>query len=239
MLRSFEYDDQWNIIYYPKKPSGFSIFIIGDHHQYVDNQDSFWLQHPGRTQILDQFLDSGYTCFSSNLYGEHWGNDDAVQLAKAIYHLIMKTEILNTEIHLFAEGKGALVALKLMSIMPEHIRAAVFLNPCLSVKQCFDEEKHKKVYFQPFVKSMTKAFGTEESSLQATMDADLGDDADMDVPLKIIHVLEHEQSGKMDSYKKVQKHNKQKTEISYLLPEKRYKIGNEALRFYKAYENVL
>ncbi|WP_050614306.1 hypothetical protein [Bacillus testis] len=239
MLRSFEYDDQWNIIYYPKKPSGFSIFIIGDHHHYVDHQDSFWLQHPGRAQILDQFLDSGYTCFSSNLYGEHWGDDQAVHLAKTIYHMIMKTEILNTNIHLFAEGKGALVALKLMEELPGHIRSAVFLTPCLSASQCLENEKHKKVYFQPFIKSMQNTLKSDESVIQATLNKEKEPSLCVGLPLKIIHVLDHDQNEKMEWYKKIQSHNRETIAISYLLPEKRYKIAGEAIRFYKEFENVL
>lgn len=236
MLRSYSYDGQWNIIYYPKKPSGFSVFIIGDHHHYVNNLDSFWLQHPGRLQIIEQLQQKGYTCFSSNLYGEHWGNDKAVQLAEVIYHLVMKRETLNEKIHVLAEGKGALVALKLMQQRPDLIRSVVFLNPCLSIKQKWEVEKDHIVFLKPFMNEVSKAYGSAKNDVYEQMNES---QIRVSIPLKIVHVLGNDTKKQFKMYKQLQKMNKELVKVVYLLPEKRYKVALETTRFFLKHENVL
>ncbi|MGM9927401.1 MAG: hypothetical protein ACI35P_05560 [Bacillus sp. (in: firmicutes)] len=232
MLRSFQYDEQWNIIYYPTKPSGFSVFIIGDHHHYVNERDSYWLHHPNRFQLLKQLRKSGYTCFSSNLYGEHWGNHQAVRFAKDLYHVVMKAETLNEKIHLFAEGKGALVALKLLNHLQDSVRSVVLLNPCLSLKEKWEFEKDNKIYFKPFMKEITKALGDNVEQLEDVY-------SPVNVPLKIIHVMGNDQKKQFYLYQNLRKRNKAETEIVYLFPEKRYKVTAETIRFFKKYESVL
>lgn len=232
MLRSFQYDEQWNIVYYPTKPSGFSVFIIGDHHHYVQNQDSYWLNHPSRFQLLKQLSKNGYTCFSSNLYGEHWGNERAVQFAKDLYHIVMKAETLNEKIHLFAEGKGALVALKLLPHLQEYIRSVVLLNPCLSLKEKWEHEKDHKIYFKPFLKEITKAFGEKTEQFEDVR-------TPLNVPLKVIHVMGNDKKKQFLLYQDLRRRNNSDTEIVYLLPEKRYKVTFETARFFKQHESVL
>ncbi|WP_026089112.1 MULTISPECIES: hypothetical protein [Bacillus] len=239
MLRSFIYDGQWNIIYYPPKPSGFAVFIIGDHHQYVNNLSSYWLQHPGRFQILEQILEQGYTGFSSNLYGEHWGNNKAVQLAKTIYQLCMKKEILNNKIHILAEGKGALVAMQLISELKGNVRSAVFLNPVLSVKQSWKKERERVIYYKPFMKSMSRAYETSEDEIETNYKEFQDEKLSASVPIKVIHVLDNDYKEQSKLYKQLQKNNQDETEILYLLPEKRYKVASEAITFFKKYEKVL
>lgn len=239
MLRSFQYDGQWNIIYYPQKPSGFSVFIIGDHHHYVKKDDSFWLRHPGRLQIIDQLQQEGYIGFSSNLYGEHWGSKKAAWLAKSLYHLTMKSEILNEKIHIFAEGKGALVALQLMESLSSNIRSVVLLNPCLSLKHNWKKERERKVFYQPFIKGVSKAFGTSQEDLESTYDDIKDIQVKSSIPIKIIHVLGNDSPEQFDLYKKVQGSNQAETEIVYLLPEKRYKVATETTRFFHKFETIL
>ncbi len=232
MLRSFQYDEQWNIIYYPPKPSGFSVFIIGDHHHYVNEQDSYWLHHPHRFQLLKQLCKSGYTCFSSNMYGDHWGNDEAVRFAKDLYHIVMKAEILNEKIHLFAEGRGALVALKLLNQLQNCVRSVVLLNPCLSLKEKWELEKDNKIYFKPFLKEITKAFGEDLAEFEEVY-------SPINVPIKIIHVMGNDSKRQFQLYQDLRKRNSAETEIVYLFPEKRYKVTAETVRFLKQYESVL
>ncbi|MBR8646233.1 hypothetical protein KEH51_27750 [[Brevibacterium] frigoritolerans] len=39
--RTFQIDDQWNIIYYPERPSGFSVMVIGDRSHFVEKTAAF------------------------------------------------------------------------------------------------------------------------------------------------------------------------------------------------------
>lgn len=88
--RTFQIDDQWNIIYYPERPSGFSVMVIGDRSHFVEKDSSFWLQHPGRLQILEYLKEYGYTLFSSNFHGANWGSPKALDLSLNLYILFMK-----------------------------------------------------------------------------------------------------------------------------------------------------
>lgn len=239
MLRSFQYDGQWNIVYYPKKPSGFSVFIIGDHHHYVDNQDSFWLHHPGRMQVLEEFKNQGYTGFSSNLYGGHWGSEKAVFLARSLYFIIMKSEILNEKIHIFAEGKGALIALKLLDELQGLVRSVVFLNPCLSFQDSWEKERERKVYYKPFMKEVSEAHDTTIERIELNNRNKTNIFINLSVPIKIVHVMGDSDSQNSALYKKLHYYNKEETEIVYLLPEKRYKVAAETIRLFKKHENVL
>jgi len=238
MLRNFQYDEQWNIIHYPSMPSGFAVFVIGDHYHYVSSQDSYWLQHPSRCQLLKQMNKNGYTCFSSNLYGEHWGNDEAVRYAKELYHIVMKAETLNEKIHLFAEGKGALVALKLLNLMPDSIRSVVLLNPCLSLKEKWRFKKSEKIYYKPFMKEVKKAYRTNYN-LEDSYEQIEEERTFINVPIKIIHVMGNDRKKQFSLYQDLRKRNSAETEMVYLFPEKRYKVTSETIRFFKRYEKVL
>lgn len=237
MLRSFQYGGQWNIIYYPKKPSGFSVFIIGDHHHFVENQDSYWLHHPGRLQLLEQLQRSGYTAFSSNLSREDWDYKKSALFAKSLYYMIMKSEILNENIHIFAEGKGALTALKLLQELQEQVRSVVFLNPCFTINR---RENQKVIHDQAYNKMSLRGRETTVRKINPIQTENkLAADLKLSIPIKIIHVIGDEDTKARSLYRKIQKINKGETEIIHLSPEKRYKVPSETLRFYKKYENVL
>ncbi|HJV15917.1 MAG TPA: hydrolase, partial [Bacillales bacterium] len=112
--RNFQLGNEWNIIYYPEKPTGFGILIIGDERHFVDESKSFWQQNEGKLSIIKVLKESGYTIFSSNLYGKNWGSEKAIELAERLYQHVIRNEIINGKIHIIAEGMGALVAIKLM-----------------------------------------------------------------------------------------------------------------------------
>ncbi|MEK1831510.1 hypothetical protein AAAC51_29320 [Priestia megaterium] len=46
---------------------------MGDKDHFVESSTSLWIQHGGRSQLLQCLQDEGYTVFYSNLYGRHWG----------------------------------------------------------------------------------------------------------------------------------------------------------------------
>ncbi|WP_044895289.1 hypothetical protein [Bacillus alveayuensis] len=156
--RFFQIENEWNIIHLPEKPSGFGVFIIGDKHHYVDEHSSFWIQHYGRSQLLQLLMLKGYTIFYSNLYGRNWGSPEAVLLAKQLYHLVLKREILNKKIHILAEGMGALVAMELMESMADRIRSVAMLNPCLDLKSQIQHEKENKFFYKRMLKELSAAY---------------------------------------------------------------------------------
>lgn len=125
----------------PKRPNGFAVLIIGDKTNFVEENSSYWIQNYARSQILEYLKDEGYTVFYSNLYGANWGNPASVKLATQLYHIIMKREILNTRIHILAEGMGALTAMQLSQKLNEEIRSMAFLNPCIDLVAHIDNER--------------------------------------------------------------------------------------------------
>ncbi|PLT30391.1 hydrolase [Peribacillus deserti] len=239
--RTFQFDGQWNIVYYPDRPSGFAIMIIGDKNHFVDEKSSFWLQHPGREQILNQLKTAGYTLYSSNLYGANWGSEKSVFLAKRLHHLIMKSEILNERIHIFAEGTGALTALKLMKLLKGNLRSAVFLNPCLSLNELIQKEKDRKFFLNRLKGELSKAYELDTDKKELFLNSTHPEYLDINVPLKIIHVLGTGGEDQSHLYKRLVDNVKDdvSVEIQYLLAEKRYKIAAQARQFFKKYEDIL
>lgn len=238
--RTFQSEGQWNIVYYPMKPSGFSVLIIGDQNHFVEEESSYWLQHPGRLQILDLLKECGYMVFSSNFYKSGWGSPKAVELAKKIYVILMKNEILNSKIHILAEGTGALTAVKLMDAMKEQIRSVVLVNPCLSLKAYLKKEKENKFFYKTQLKEISRAFGMQEEKCEQLILSSENTWPNKEIPLKIIHVVESMEKGQTDLYRKLEQQSERaETDITYLLPEKRYKIPLQIQQFFKKYETSL
>lgn len=98
--------------------------------------------------FLHGLIEEGYTVFSSNLYGRHWGNDRSVRLAKRLYDVVLRKETLNAKMHIMADGMGALVALEMMNKYPECIRSVIMLNPCLDLPEYVEFEKEHKFFIR-------------------------------------------------------------------------------------------
>ena len=237
--RTFQIDGQWSIIYYPEQPSGFSVLIIGDRGHFVEQDSSFWLQHPGRLRILEYLKGHGYTLFSSNFYGANWGNKKSVDLSMKLYLNFMKSEISNDKIHILAEGTGALVAFQLVKELGSLIRSMVLINPCLSLKLQLEKEKENKFFYKKLLHEIAAAY---------EMDATVSEKYILDTeaipliketPLTIIHLLGL-QKDQSPLYRRLQKHNKQTDiQLTYLLPEKLYKMPFVIHSFFKANEQRL
>lgn len=164
--RFFTIENEWNVVHLPERPNGFGVLILGDKNHYVDQQSSFWIQHYGRRQLLEMLLTSGYTVFYSNLYGRHWGAKKSTLLAKQLYYLVQKQEILNKKIHIIAEGMGALTALQLMEMMGENIRSVALLNPCIQLKKQLDHEKENKFFYKRMIKELAVAYELDEKEIE-------------------------------------------------------------------------
>jgi hypothetical protein len=237
--RNFQMDTQWNIIHYPEKPTGFGILIIGDERHFVDESKCFWSQNEGKLAIINQLKESGYTIFSSNLYGRNWGSDQAVDLAQRLYQQVIRSEILNNKIHLIAEGMGALVAVRLMEKMQGQLRSVVLLNPILSLKKHIELEKEHKFFYKKLMREVTAAHKVDPLLLVKEIES-MDDEVKLQfgVPIKIIHVMS---SGKSYNQSKQLQHLLANTDISptYIVPEKKQQLGNMIKRFFNQYEKVL
>lgn len=237
--RAFMMDTQWNIIYYPERPTGFAVFIIGDERHFVEESKCFWTQNEGKQAILNELKDAGYTIFSSNLYGRHWGSQHAVDLAQRVYEKVIRSEILNTKIHILAEGMGALVALKLIEKMGESIRSIILINPILSLKHQLEQEKEHKFFYKKLIRELTAAYQMEQKELEAKI-AQLSDQIQLPekISVKVIHVLA---GGRSYNQAKQYKNLLQSltTNPTFIVPEKKQRIGKICIDFYQLNESEL
>lgn len=237
--RNFQMDTQWNIIHYPEKPTGFGILIIGDERHFVDESKCFWTQNEGKLAIINQMKESGYTIFSSNLYGRNWGSDQAVDLAQRLYQQVIRSEILNNKVHLIAEGMGALVAVKLMEKMKGQLRSVVLLNPILSLKKHIELEKEHKFFYKKLMREVTAAHKIDPLLLVKELES-MDDEVKLQfgVPIKIIHIMS---SGKSYNQSKQLQQLLANTDISptYIVPEKKQQLGNMMKKFFNQFEKVL
>ncbi len=237
--RNFQMDTQWNIIYYPEKPTGFGVLIIGDERHFVDDCKSFWTQNEGKSAIINQLKEKGYTIFSSNLYGRNWGSEKSVDLAQRLYQHVIRSEILNNKIHILAEGMGALVAVKLMEKLKGCIRSVILLNPIISLKHHLEQEKEHKFFYKKLIRELVTAHQLEQNVLESTIFS-MDDHVNLDFgfPVKIIHVLSGGKSYNQSKlYQKIIKY----PEITptYMLPEKKPQLGNICIKFFTSHEAVL
>ncbi|MEH7181218.1 hydrolase [Neobacillus vireti] len=237
--RNFQMDTQWNVIHYPEKPTGFGILIIGDERHFVDENKCFWSQNEGKLAIINQFKESGYTIFSSNLYGRNWGSDHAVELAQRLYQQVIRSEILNNKVHLIAEGMGALVAVRLMEKMEGQLRSVVLLNPILSLKKHIALEKEHKFFYKKLMRELAAAYKKDQATLEMELE-NMNDEVNLNlgVPVKIINVIS---SGKSYTHSKLLQEILAKTQISptYIVPEKKQQLGYMMKKFFNQYEKVL
>ncbi|WP_042356492.1 hypothetical protein [Bacillus rubiinfantis] len=232
--RSFQLDSQWNIIYYPPKPTGFGVFIIGDERHFVEENKCFWTQNEGKQAILHELKERGYTVFSSNLYGRHWGSIQAVELAQQVYEQVIRSEILNHKIHILAEGMGALAAIKLMEKMRGSIRSIVFLNPILSIKFHLEQEKEHKFFYKKLMRELTYAYQLNQHELENLIYSVNNELNFNQIPIKIVHVLSGGRSYNLSKqYKQIAT---PKTHPTFIVPEKKFQIGKICADFYRQYE---
>lgn len=237
--RNFQMDTQWNIIHYPEKPTGFGILIIGDERHFVDESKCFWSQNEGKLAIINQLKESGYTIFSSNLYGRNWGSDQAVELAQRLYQQVLRSEILNNKIHLLAEGMGALVAVKLLEKMKGQLRSVVLLNPILSLKNHIEQEKDHKFFYKKLMRELTSAYKKDQIDLEKEISTNQSNvNLDFGVPIKIIHVLS---GGRSYNQSRQLRQLLANTDISptFIVIEKKQQLGSMMIKFFNNNETEL
>ncbi|WP_408631603.1 lipase family protein [Metabacillus kandeliae] len=239
--RFFLMEDEWSVIHVPYKPNGFGIFIIGDRLHSVDENTSFWMQHHGRKQLLSRLLNEGYTLFQSNLTGIHWGSEKAAVLSKLFIHAVLKRETLNQKVHLLTEGMGGLIGLALMESIPEQIRSAAMLNPCLDLQAHLHNEKSQKFYYKRLVKEISKAYEIDESEVPSFAYKSI-EEWRTCLPVRIWHRM----NGNAYPY---QKHSKKYEELrkeigcpidlSLHAGDHFYRLQDKVIRFFNENEKLL
>ncbi|WP_335870000.1 hydrolase [Bacillus sp. 2205SS5-2] len=243
--RKFQLEKEWCIVHYPEKPNGFAVMILGDCHHYVDEESSFWSQHETRKNIIKELTVRGYLVCYTNLYGCHWGNDKAVNLAKMLYHHVIRTEIINERFHILADGMGGLVVEKLLPLLRDRIRSVVLYSPCLSIPVHLDFEKEQKFFYKKVLKELALAYN------QSVVDCvgffknknEVLCCETIDVPICIIqwvgsnryvsqfHLIKDLYLQRMKQHKTVDLH--------YLLPEKSQTVSSKIIAFYEKQESIL
>ncbi|GAA0314666.1 hypothetical protein GCM10008967_01480 [Bacillus carboniphilus] len=229
--RFFQLDTEWNVIHYPEKPNGFGVLVIGGAGHFVEEKNSFWLQHVGRNIWLQDLKEAGYTVFCSNLYGNHWGSEEAISLVDSLYHYVLRHEILNQKIHIFAEGMGALIIPSLVQILQGKIRSINIVDPYLSIQEKMDEEKHHLFFYKKFMNELENSNPDYKNQIHFNSSADQWLFKE---PLSIFYVMEGNRlSLKNESIEKIVKKRKQilaPTQIRYILPERRTHISKLVIR---------
>lgn len=239
--RFFQIETEWNVIHLPFKPNGFGILIIGDRSDFVDENSSFWHQHYGRNQLISDLMKQGYTLFHSNLYGNHWGSPYSVTMAKQLYHLVMKKEILNQRIHLLLDGMGGLTGLQLMQQIPEKIRSVAMMNPCLDLQAHLENEKEHKFFYKRLIKEISLAYGVDQKIVPSLDLPTLYNESSY-LPVRIWQRMNNTSYAPEDHSKKYEElRNKagHPVQLIYHLGENPYRINQSIIRFYKENEKVL
>lgn len=242
--RTFQLDTEWSIVHYPYQPNGFGILIIGDERSFVEKDMNFWTQNEGRLGLINSLKEKGYTAFYSNLYGRHWGSDKATKLAKQLYYYVIRREILNDKIHIFAEGMGALVALKLISELKGKIRSIVLVNPIYSLKSQLHHEKEHKFFYKKLIKEIAAAYEIDMKEVEAMVEE--MEEPEMlpnHLPMKVIHILNGSRAYKQSAMTSLllAKINTDGSiaSVSYLLPEKITQLKRYTCDFYQKFEKEL
>ena len=241
-IRFFLMGGQWNVVHVPEKPNGFGVLIIGDTNHFVDEYKSLWTQHIGRIKIMEQLLNAGYTVFYSNLFGTNWGSEKALEHSQQLYHVILKQEILNSKIHILAEGMGALVAIQLMETMKEDIRSVALINPCLDLHAHYKLEKEKKFFFKKLMKELLESHNVTKEELENKIKHISGRNYASDIPVKVWQTttnFTYNPNVHCKIYEEWRKKQLSPILVTYHLMEKRYTYGNAICQFFAKFESKL
>ncbi|WLD94900.1 alpha/beta hydrolase [Alkalihalobacillus sp. AL-G] len=241
--RMFEINNEKGIIHLPEQPNGFAVLIIGDVNHYVTESTSLWIQHPERFMFIDDLTHLGYTVFYSNLYGRNWGNSRSLELLHRVYHSIIKRELVNPSIHLFAEGMGALTALRWMERYKEITRSVAFLNPCFSLKVHSEAVKEQKLFYKQFHREISRAYALNEEEVNRLLSTDQGfKQYQSTIPAKIWHYTQGTPYS-FQSHSRAYEHYREQLgapiSLTLQLPGRKADLASKVNSFYHLYEREL
>ncbi|MCA0987796.1 hypothetical protein [Guptibacillus algicola] len=236
--RVYQLDGEWTIVLVPEKPNGFGVFIFGDVSHFVDSETSFWLQNHTRASVIGELLQAGYTVYTSNLYGRHWGSEASIRLAERIYKLVHKQEILNDKIHILAEGMGVLAANSFQHNKSSRIRSAAYLNPCINVKDLILREQKHKLFYKRLIKEIALAYGIDRENVLETLASKEIEIARC--PVKVWHhsINSPYSLEKIREYEQLQEKAGSPIELT-LLSDSYQSLGKKIVRFFKSEESNL
>lgn len=237
--RFFQLDGQWCIVHVPERPNGFALFLMGDGDHFVNEQTSFWLEHPGRRQWLEEWLERGYTVFYSHLYGRHWGSPKAVRLARQLIYSVLKSEIVNKRIYIVAEGMGALVASQLLGAMPRQIRAVAMINPCLDVRAQLSYAQEHSLMYRRMVKEIALAYGMKEEEVPEAVPSLFLSPHDVPVTIwQLAGVSEYPSALHSRKYEQWMKTTNDRVRVVYHLLERRRQLAAQIGQFFRQYNEL-
>lgn len=241
--RFFKIEDEWNVVHLPNRPNGFAILVIGDVNHYVEEDTSNWLQNPLRNQLLEGLEEKGYTIFYSNLFGRNWGSQKAVKFLEGLYHFILRSEIINKNIHLLAEGMGGLVAMKLMKHMEPNIRSAVLIDPCLDLNAHLEMEKENKLFYKRLCRELSIAYELPERIIERNIAGsyDLCEYLTK-TPIKVFdstNKTAYPASIHSRKLETLRNNTGYPIDLSFHLFEQRYQYIDSLVKFYRKHEKVL
>ncbi|MFD3447325.1 alpha/beta fold hydrolase [Microbacteriaceae bacterium 4G12] len=239
--RFFFLEQESCVIHLPEEPNGFGVLLLGDYNYFVENGTSLWLQHEGKEKLLNDLRACGYTIFSSNLYGRHWGSAKAILLTKRLYHVVQKEEILNEKIHIIAEGMGALIALAMMEEMPDLIRSVVMLTPCLDLPFHLELEKGHKFFYKRLLRELQAAYEVKQDHITDAIAHQTFYRCYSRVPIKIF-VPTYEKVERKLMYREYEKKRRKEGgpySLSFYLPDIKYEIAPSISRFFQQFETNL
>ncbi|WP_345240213.1 hypothetical protein [Pontibacillus salipaludis] len=239
ITRSFQLDREHCLLHIPEQPNGYLILYLGDAGHYVEEDRSFWGEHKGRATLMQALLDKGYTLYTSRIYGNHWGSEPAVNLLNRVYHHVIRQEILNPNIHVVAEGMGALAALRWQEKYEVPIRSFVLVTPCVDLKALYAQERTNQLYFKRLKKEISKAYTCGENEVDQIITNDL---PTIQAPILVFHDMAnphysvHEHSRRLEEKQQSHKrHLELKLVIQPIFP----RINQSIIKFMNNYEKSL
>ncbi len=235
--KTFQYNHEWTTIFYPDRPSGFSILLLGGEQHYILEKTNFWMEHPGKRQMVEHLLGKGYTLIGSNL-GAHWGREETAGRLAELYAHFIRQEIVNEKIHVLAEGTGALLLGRLSALLEGKIRSIGMLNPELSLLRRYEKEKENKFFHKKFMKEVSLAHHIEADEVANWITSFPDCHIPKEIPVLWIQVMDHYVRD-FPAYHQHLTHAHSDLEIKYVTPEKRFSIPYQMNSFFRRHEKHL
>jgi len=236
--RFFFQEDQQAVIHLPQRPNGFGILYIGGRSHYVENHESCLIHHVDKNGMIEYLRSQGYTIFTCNFFGRHWGSEKAVFLANTLYHSVMRKETLNPAIHIIGEDMGALLVCKLFKNSPIRIRSVVLLNPILNLQDELELERENIVFYKRTLQEVLHAYQTKKLSLALKQTCNYYENS---TPLKIYSSTRNHYRWKRQIRAIEQARFSRKLDFSLLIfhEEKKYAYGRDMHHFFRLHQKVL